>query len=76
MEFANFAMVAMPGHRSGPGAYANHPGQARSPIFAPTRRQARNSSPGVIFENIFLPPSGLRLTSNSQTAQFDRALLG
>jgi hypothetical protein len=48
------------------------PGQARSPIFAAARLQTRNSSPGVIFENIFLPPSGPRITPNSRAPQFDK----
>jgi hypothetical protein len=62
-----FAMLAMPG----PALVLTPPGGVRSSIFASARLQSRNSSPGVIFEDIFLPPSDPRLTSNSRAAQFD-----
>ena len=68
MEFANFAMLAMPGHRSGPGAYANRPGEVANFRAGASRR---NSPHGVIFESIFLPPSGPRLTSIRAPARFD-----
>ena len=40
------------------------PDQEMSPIFMPACLKARNSLRGPVFESIFLPPSGLRLTSN------------
>ena len=72
MEFASFATLAMPRHRSGGGAYAIRPGDARSQIFAQASVQVRNSTPELIFENIFLLPWGPRLMSNSHVPQFDK----
>jgi hypothetical protein len=69
IEFASFAMLAMPIHRLGPGDYATGLGDVAD--FRVGSLPARNSSPNPIFENIFLPPSDPRLTSNSQTAKFD-----
>jgi hypothetical protein len=63
IEFASFAMLAMPGHEAVPRLL---PDKEMSPIFASDRLAAGNSSPGVIFENIFLLLSGPRLTSNSR----------
>jgi hypothetical protein len=48
------------------------PGVVSSPIFAPARLQARNLSPALNTESIFLPPPSSGFTSNSQTSQFDK----
>jgi hypothetical protein len=51
MEFASFAMLAIPGHRS--GLVLTPPGYAKSPICTSARLKARNSSPGLIFKIFF-----------------------
>jgi hypothetical protein len=48
-----------------------HPARRRCRFFALARLEARNSSRGVNFDNIFLRPSVSRLASNSQAPQFD-----
>ena len=42
-------MLAMPGHRSGPGAYATRPDEVMSPSFASVRLQAHISLPELTF---------------------------
>jgi hypothetical protein len=49
------------------------PDQEMPPIFMPACLKARNSSRSPVFENIILPPSGLRLTSNLHAALFDNS---
>ena len=64
MEFASLAMLSVQRNRSGP--VLTPPGEARSPIFAQARLQARNLLRELGFENIFLLLSGRRLMSNSR----------
>jgi len=70
IEFASLAPPPVPGHHAGPGAYANRLGKVAD-FRVGARLQARVFSHGVTFENIFLPPSGPRLTSISRAPQFD-----
>jgi hypothetical protein len=65
---ANFALLAMPGHQ----ALALTPAQVRSPIGTSAASGHAIWRPISFFENIFLPPSAQRLTSNSRAAQFDK----
>ena len=62
IEFADFALPGIPWHRSGSGAYAWLLGEVMSSLEMSARSAAHNSSPSLIIENIFLLPSGPRLT--------------
>ena len=64
-----FARLAVLEYRSSPGAYATRRGEVADRHVGAL--PARNSPPRLIFENISLPLSGPRLTSNSHAAQFD-----
>ena len=63
------ALVESPSRPSGSNVDCGN-GGSRFSLRAPP---ARNSSPRVIFENISLPPSSPRLTSNGRTARFDNS---
>ena len=57
-------MLTLSWHGSGPVAFATRLREVTDRRVGSLK--ARDSSPIINFENIFLPPSGARLTSNSR----------